>query len=255
MSLTPVLFAALLLAQSPAQTQQTQPMQQQQQKQIQKQKETFWQKVLRITGISAMPSTGKGVPGDLAGGDLWMADLDGGSRLRLTRDGGYQSPVFSSDGHAVLALREGKLVRVSTSGLRDPEPLFEAPGVIRLVGSDREEPERIFVLTRTAEGLDLGLLDLAHGKVRSLRPEAPTAEYRDTVARLARREQTWQIGSRMVSLEVRPADLGSDVFYLDGAAVDVSRCNGDLCGQPALSADGRKVIFVRVPTPTTRRGA
>jgi hypothetical protein len=95
MNLTPVLLAFLLAAQSPSQQQQQKP------------KESFWQKLLRITGISAMPATTKGPPGELLGGDLWLASLDGGSRLRLTRDGGYRSPVFSADSGAVLALREG----------------------------------------------------------------------------------------------------------------------------------------------------
>lgn len=238
MNATPLLLAALLLAPSPAAVHPPQ-----------KPKETFWQKVLRITGISAMPSTAKG-PADLASGDLWLATLDGGSRLRLTRDGGYESPIFSPDGDFVLALREGKLVRVSTAGFLDPEPLFGVPGVFRLIGSDRETPGQVAVLVRSAEGsLDLGLLDVKDGQVHSLRSEAPAGEYRDVLGKLAHWDRTWQVGEppRAVSLTVRPSGQGSDVYGLreGGEAVDVSHCEGERCGQPALSADGRKVIFVR----------
>ena len=242
MSSTPILLVLLLLAQNPAQ-------------QSQRPKESFWQRVLRLTGISAMPST-KGLPGEAAGGDLWVATADGASRLRLTRDGGYQSPIFDAEGGAVLALREGKLVRVSTAGFLDPEPLFAVPGVVRLVGVDREAPGQVVVLTRTAEGAtDVGLLDLADRQVHSLGTGAKPAEVdefdevKDAVAKLAHWDRTWQVGEppRGVSLTVRAAGRGSDVLCQEGgaAAVDVSRCAGDRCGQPALSADGRKVVFVR----------
>jgi hypothetical protein len=241
MSSTPILLALLLLAQSPSQP-------------SQRPKETFWQKVLRLTGISAMPSTSKGLrPEETAGGDLWVATADGASRLRLTRDGGYQSPIFDAEGGAVLALHEGKLVRVSTAGFLDPEPLFAVPEVVRLIGVDREAPGQVVVLTRTAEGATgLGLLDLKDPRdrqVHSLGTGATAAEVKDAVAKLARWDRTWQVGEppRGVSLTVRAAGRGSDVLcQSDGAAaVDVSRCAGDRCGQPALSADGRKVVFVR----------
>jgi hypothetical protein len=242
MNLTPVLLA-FLLVQSPTQQQQQQ-----------KPKESFWQKVLRITGISAMPTTRKGSPGDLAGGDLWLTSLDGGSRLRLTRDGGYRSPVFSADGSAVLALHAGIVVRVSTAGFLDmSEPLFQVPGVVRLVGSDPESPEQVVVLSRPPEGTaDLGILNLTDRKVRSLRTEAPAAEYQNALAELGRWDRTWQIGESpgAASLEVRPVNGGFDVFYLNEASpVNVSHCNRDRCGQLALSPDGRWVVYVRTPAP------
>jgi len=236
MHATPILLALLLLAQSPASAQKT--------------KESFWQKILRITGISAMPSTSKGLPGEAAGGDLWVATADGASRLRLTRDGGYQSPVFDPDGGAVLALHQGTLVRVSTAGFLDPEPLFAVPGVVRLIGIDREAPGQVVVLTRTAEGaIDLGLLDLADRQVHSLGTGGKAAEVQDAIAKLARWDRIWEVGEppHLVSLKVHTGGKGSDVLCQgDGAAaVDVSHCAGDRCGQPALSADGRKVVYVR----------
>jgi hypothetical protein len=212
--------------------------------------ETFWQRILRITGITVTPSTSKGPVPEPAGGDLWLTTPEGRSRLRLTRDGGYQSPIFFPDGRSVLALREGNLVRVSTAGFLDPEPLFAIAGVIRLVGFDRESPGKVVALTRGANGiLDLGILDLADREVRSMRPESPDAEYRDVLARLAHWDLAWQLSEqqRIVRLEVRPAARGSDVFLLreDVAPVEVSHCGGDRCDQPSLSTDGRTVVFVR----------
>jgi hypothetical protein len=243
MNTTSTLLAILLLAPSP-----NPPVK----------PETFWQTILRITGFTATPSTSKGPVPEAAGGDLWLATLEGGSRLRLTRDGGYQSPVFFPDGGRVLALREGKLVRVSTAGFLDPEPLFAIPEVIRLVGFDRESPGKAVVLTRGANGtLDLGLLDLADREVRSMRPETPDAEYRDVLARLARWDLAWQLSEprKIIGLAVRPAARGSDVFCLreGGAPVEVSHCGGDRCDQPSLSADGRWVVFVRAAALSSRR--
>jgi hypothetical protein len=219
-----------------------------------KPKETFWQAMLRVTGITVLPSTskgqGSGLPAQPAGGDLWTAILDGRNRLRLTRDGGYQSPVFSPDGKTVLALREGKLMRVSTAGVLDPEPLFDLPGVIRLVACDRESPSKVVVLTRAAAGtLDLGLVDLEDRQVHPLRPEIPEAEYREALALVTRSDRAWQLAepAGVITLEVRPAGQGSDVFCLRKALapLDVSRCGGDRCDQPSLSADGHNVVFVR----------
>jgi hypothetical protein len=146
------------------------------------------------------------------------------------------------------------VVRVSTAGFLDtPEPLFPVPGIVRLLGSDPEAPEQVVVLTRPPEGAaGLGMLDLADGKVRSLRTEAPAAGYQNALTELGRWDRTWQTGEPpgAARLEVRPAGQGFDVFYLnDASPVDVSHCNGDRCGQLALSPDGRWVVFVRTPAP------
>ena len=62
---------------------------------------SFLQTLLRVTGISATPSSQKGPGDELQAGDVWIASRAQGTRLRLTREGGYRSPVF---GPAALSL-------------------------------------------------------------------------------------------------------------------------------------------------------
>src|SRR5205809_334934 len=77
--------------------------------------ESFWQKVLRITGISVIPSRMKG-PGNLpADGQIWIAHLPAGRpvKLEITDEGGFRSPVFTPDGFYLLAMRSNQIWRIS----------------------------------------------------------------------------------------------------------------------------------------------
>jgi hypothetical protein len=241
MKLLPFLLASLLLTQAAAPAPK---------KPVKPRKETFWEKVLRITGLAAMPSTTKGSESETAGGDLWRAGADGGARLRLTRGGGYRSPVFEPSGRSVLALAEDRLVRIATDGISDPEPLWPAPGVVRLLAYDRDTQGQVVVLTRDADRqLHLASLDLANGKIHPLQPPESEGDDRRAMVSLQHWDRAFRIADSqdVIELLVREKGKGSDVYLLRGnkAPVDVSRCEGDPCGQPSLSFNGRWVIFVR----------
>jgi hypothetical protein len=153
----------------------------------------------------------------------------------------------------MLALHEVKVVRVSTAGFLDsPEPLFPVPRVIRLGASDPEAPEQVVVLNCPVEGTaDLGLLDLAERKVRSLRAEAPPAEYQDVPSGTralgldpADRRVVW--GREPPSPPVSGASTSASRV---AARVNISHCTEYCCSQLALSPGGRWVVFVRTPAP------
>ena len=57
--------------------------------------ETFLEKILRITGVSATPSQQR-APGEEmeAGGEIWLADVKTGSLRKLSSEAGFRSPVF-----------------------------------------------------------------------------------------------------------------------------------------------------------------
>lgn len=241
-SLLAAALSALILGQAP-QTPRSQPQPEPE--------ESFWEMILRISGISATPSTSKG-PGEApSDGEIWLALASGLSRQRLTRSGGFSSPIFEPDGTGILALRGQELIRTSANGDTEPQKLFDAPGVVRLVGFLLSSPRQVLVLTRGTNGKDTPeLLDLDSRKVEPL--PGPPAE----TARLVRWDRRYKMPDWSAYLEVtvrlekgaKGQPAWTDVYLQpekSATAVNVSRCNGDRCGQPALSPDGRQVVFIR----------
>ncbi len=224
-----------------------------------KPEESFWDKFLRITGISATPSTSKEDLRDEPG-DVWIGVIGGLSRQRLTFTGDYRSPVFSADGHAIFALRgdplKAQLVRIDPEGGDGPVTLREVPSIARLVAVDREETGSLIVLTRDNYGrFDLAHLGIGIEGVRTLRPDPPSDDYKNALALAARWDRRFAVlGSAPVEVTVQPSppggatSSGTDVFVSRGAdgPMNASQCHGDRCSQPALSSDGRIVVFIRI---------
>jgi len=55
--------------------------------------------------------------------DIWVLDMGRGRRTRLTFDGQWRFPVWSSDGTRIIASRAGKLFRKNSDGTGGEEPL------------------------------------------------------------------------------------------------------------------------------------
>ena len=71
----------------------------------------------------------------------------------------------------------------------------------------------------------------------------------DLLNRLRSAERRY--GETVLVTKTHSNGKGSDVGVRrsERAAIDVSRCRGDFCGQGALSRDGRRVVFVRTSPP------
>jgi hypothetical protein len=111
------------------------PLAAQSQNQSQKKTESFWDKVLRIAGVSATPAALRG-DDPVLNGDIWLvASAPGPAPQRLTR-GGYHSPVFDSQGINVVALRGEDLYRIPTGG-ELPIKITSLPGVTKLNSWER----------------------------------------------------------------------------------------------------------------------
>jgi hypothetical protein len=178
--------------------------------------------------------------GSLSGGAdrgaVWQYDLATGVRSRIAADEGFAWPVRGSNGR-VFALRDGALVTLAGADVAKP-------GVAivwrKLIGVD--EYGAVLGLVRQAQGPVPGLLS-AEGV---LAPVDVAGDERAQVLALLQEDRAYTDDRALLVTRSERGGRGFDVYYVAGATRrNVSDCGDDACGQPALSADGRYVLYVR----------
>ena len=210
--------------------------------------------VARFLGISKTPSQLKG-PGDqFKTGDIFIATLDGVS-TRLTTDGGYRSPVFLPGDAGLLALKGDDVVRISLSG-GTVRKLQTAPRALKLLGVDASDADRVLVLLEVPDGSsELGVLALKSGQLTPLPHDRDAKTHRRMMSHLRGDDREYEDVAVYVKAESK-ARLGGQVEWTDVyvkqanvAPVNISRCDGVDCGQPALSPGGKRVAFIKADAP------
>jgi hypothetical protein len=121
--------------------------------------------VASFLGISATPSQMK-APDTASDGDIWIADAGGGARTQLTTDGGYSWPVFDPGSARILALKAGEVFEIPLAGGR-ARRLMSSAGISKLIGFDRERPDRVLML-RAQANAEIAVLSLATGEVSAV---------------------------------------------------------------------------------------
>lgn len=217
------------------------------------QTESFWERLLRITGISATSRHQKG-PGDVHDtGDIWVANVTHHTRQRLTWDGGYRSPVFEPGDEHILALKGESLIRLSASG-GDPESRYILRGALKLVGFNKDNQDQVLLLRDDAEGqLAVGLLSLQSGKVVPLPYDPRSTKDRDMLSQLKGWSRTYgdntTVYIKQVTQQTMAGRVQSTDIYIkqpNQAPVNLSKCQEVSCGQPSLSHDGERVVFIKL---------
>jgi len=207
---------------------------------------SFWEKVLRIIGVSATPGTLKG-PGDrAAAGDIWVASLIHATHQRLTQEGMYRSPVFLRQDAQILALQAEQIVRIPTYG-GEVQFLYPLPGVVKLVGVSKDDPDKVLVLMRDAtRRLTADILSLRDGQIIPVPYDPTSLQDQSMLNHLAGWSRVYNTTTLSVE-QAAEAGQGTDVYMKRGQTepVNVSMCDGALCGQPSLSHDGNRVVFVK----------
>lgn len=213
--------------------------------------ETFWHRVLRVSGIAESPSTLKGPGDEVESGQIWIADPAGGEARRLTSTGGFRSPVFIPGGNDILALKGTGVVRVSFAGGK-VTTLVSIAGLIKLVGFNMDDPDQVLVVTRDSSGHPgVAFLSVSGGKLIPLPYDPDSSDDRHMVEHLSAWDRTYGGTSVYINQQTKTGMSGTiswtDVFLKkgSGAPIDVSKCDGVNCGQPSLSPDGKLVVYVR----------
>jgi hypothetical protein len=211
--------------------------------------QSLLQRLLRIAGLTAAPSQLRAAGEDVGSGNIWIADLDRRMQQALTTDGDYRSPVFSPADGSIYALRAQTIVRVPAAGTPPP---IKIAGVVKLVGFDSQNADELIVLVKADPGRSpLAVVSIKSGTVTTLPFEAKSDEERRMLAQIQAEDRIY--GETKVYTK-RDSKQGlarkiewSDVYVQRGTAPpqNVSACDGIMCGQPALSPDGRRVAFIK----------
>jgi hypothetical protein len=211
---------------------------------------SFLQTLLKVAGVSATPSHQKGPGDDLENGDVWLANLTDRTRLRVTRAGGYRSPVFAAGDRGILALKRGALVSIPVTG-GEGTTLHALTGASKLVGVSPERPQEVLALFEGPDGAPwLGFVALPSGQVTRVPHDRSSREHRAMIAHVEDWQRVYGDTSVYVKTDSKQGLTGAvewtDVYVKrQEEPENVSQCDGVNCGQPSLSHDGRHVVFVK----------
>lgn len=213
--------------------------------------ETFWHKVLRVSGIAQSPSTLKGPGDEVTRGQVWIADVAAGKARKLTGSGGFRSPVFLPDGHDLLALKGTSVVRVALADGQVTN-LFTVTGLAKFVGMSEDDADKVLVVSRDSSGHPgVAFLSVSTGKLDPLAYDPSSNDDRHLVEHLSAWDRHYGDTIVYVDQQTKSGMAGTlswaDVFLKQGAGGprDLSNCDGTNCGQPSLSPDGKFVAFVK----------
>ncbi|MGH9844962.1 MAG: hypothetical protein ACREEM_40105 [Blastocatellia bacterium] len=217
-------------------------------------KETTVQWLLRFLGISATPSAMKGEDDALAG-DLWLYDSTTQTGQRITREGGYRSPVVLTRDANLLALKGEQVVEIAIES-RAVKPRHTIPGIVKLIAVDAADANRVLFL-RASEGqrFSAGALSLNDGRIEARELDLNSEDDRRMLAHLRGWERSYDGGKTVVYTKTETKEgLAGAVEWRDvylkregRDTVNVSNCDGANCGQPSLSPGGRYVTYVKAP--------
>lgn len=227
-----------------------------------KREPTFIERLLRVFGITASSSTQKGEPDDLTG-DIRVADLKEGGNFGVTTDGGYSWPIFLPCDQSIVALRQGKVVKISMPGTAQQTMSVIAtnPQIVKLVGYSLDNSNEILVLRKSAaKGYSVGLLSSTTGQITNIPFNESTAKgdpvpgsadermldaikgsqrlYGTTIVYVESQSKPTQANKSLVWKDVLVQESGHN-------PINVSLCDGTRCGQPSLSPEGRYVVFIK----------
>ena len=215
-------------------------------------KETTVQWLLRFLGISATPSAMKGDDDTLAG-DIWLYDPATQTSQRITREGGYRSPIALAGDAKLLALKGEQVVEITIEN-RAAKPRATIPGIVKLIGVNAEDANQILFLSASGEQkFSVGTLSLSDNRIEMRELDPNSEDDRRMLAHLRGWERVYDGGKTAVYTKAETKEgLAGQIEWRDvylkregRDTVNVSNCDGVNCGQPSLAPGGRFVVYVK----------
>jgi hypothetical protein len=188
----------------------------------------FLEWLARVSGLSATSSGLRGLAVDHQG-DVWSEPIEGGARQRLTFEGGYSWPIFSSNDRSVIALRGGDLWSAALNGGSPVKLAHTLAGITSLLGSG---PDGIVVLT--AE--QIGTFSPDSGVFSSF---PASKEDSDVIDRLRAPIRSYDNGQLTVS-----GRSGAILIENRGQKREIALENASVW-EPSVSHDGKRLIYIR----------
>lgn len=222
-------------------------------------KEGWLRRLVGVFGISANPGAQRSPPDSvLDAGDIWVKGLSSSSAGRRIAAGSYRSPIFLARDETILAIKGETLVRIPVSGGTE-QTIPNKTGITKLIGVHEDDPNKVLVLMKKGDQTAIGFLSLSDDRVSEIEYETDSAEGKILFARLAGWDRMYCNTEVYVETQCeRNASGGckrdgnnktktwTDVMvkrsYL--SPINVSNCQGELCGQPSLSLDGNTIVYV-----------
>lgn len=204
----------------------------------------------RFLGISNRPNSLRG-PAVPAEGTVWVVDLTSGSRKELTIDGGYRSPIFEGPDHSVLALNGKTVVRI-TERNEPPQVLWTIDKIVKLVGISVDDRDKLLVVIDDGAGHSSPAgLSVKTGMLIPLPYDARSTEQRRIMEQILGWVRVYDTTIVYTKRESKEDLAGvvewADVYVKEGSnpPANISKCDGLNCGQPSLSPDGHRVVYIR----------
>jgi len=210
--------------------------------------DSFLDRLSNFFNIKLSSGQMKGAGDDVAEGSIWIAELDKKTTTQITQEGGYRSPVFISADSGILALRGNTIVQIKPGA--PPENVRAVERIVKLVGFDGKNPDEILVLLND-ETKPLGILSLKTGSIALLPYDPKSDDHKRVLSRIrgqGRIQRTTRVFVKKMSKQGLSHIIEwTDVFVKQGESEpqNISTCDGIDCSQPALSPDGRQVVFVK----------
>lgn len=207
-------------------------------------------KLLDFIGIPADSGALRGADDPFDAGEVWVVDVAGGKSRQLTRTAEFRSPIFQRGGTDILALRGSDVVRLSGAG-DAPRKLATVKAAAKLLGCSANDPDKVLLLATPAGRDELSVLSISTGQLSRVPFEPTSQKDGELMAYLNGWDRTFPSGNLYVQRHAQETLAGvvewQDVFFQsgNGKAVNVSRCDATDCGQPSLSSDARRVVFIK----------